>query len=316
MDSFTLSTKSIIQNRFSEFPDELLDQIFSYLPAKDTVRTSALSKRWRCLWTSFNFISFDFDPWNEEEEATSFLDLIQRELLIPDNECIRKLRLHLDMHGPFYTYSNVMMPMSLVSKAAKHQLAELDLSFRHIWKSSALSLITSLKLYLTPAAPPIYNIPTSIRFPRLKALYLICAQFQNKHSARLLFSACPVLKELLVDKCSWYKINGVTISIFTLHTLTIYHHVASNYCLKIRCCSNLRFFKLWSDSLFEIEICSLPFPCYARVEIMPWGPLYKQVQLAHCTLKLLESLCPSAKFLRLSHGTLQVLPSFQFPSFT
>ncbi|XP_021287375.1 putative FBD-associated F-box protein At5g22720 [Herrania umbratica] len=118
MDSFTLSTKSITQNRFSEFPDELVDQIFSYLPPKDVVRTCALSKRWRCWWTSFNFISFDFDPWNEEEEqGARFLDMIKRELLIPDNEYTRIFRLHLDIHGPFYTYSNIMVSMSLVQLA-------------------------------------------------------------------------------------------------------------------------------------------------------------------------------------------------------
>ena len=47
---------------FDSLPDSLLIHILSYLPTRDSIITSTLSRRWRHLWT---LIPFDFSKSND-----------------------------------------------------------------------------------------------------------------------------------------------------------------------------------------------------------------------------------------------------------
>ena len=49
-------------DKISEFPDELLLKILSFLPSKDVVATSAISKRWKSLWKEVNTFRYDATP--------------------------------------------------------------------------------------------------------------------------------------------------------------------------------------------------------------------------------------------------------------
>ncbi|WRX28826.1 F-box domain - like 10 [Theobroma cacao] len=298
----------------SELPDELLHHILSCLPTKDIVRTSAFSTRWRWLWTFFTIVSVDFGAEDEDEnDSASFLDLIQNKLLIPDTARIRKFRIHLHKYSHFYTYPNILFSISLVYKALKHQVEELELSFPHLWRCNMLSLphtlftsesLTSLKLHMSHAAS-VNPYPTSICFPRLKTLHLICIKFLDARFAELLFSGCLVLEELLLDNCYWNTTYGITIAIATLQRLAVYHYYSSsNNSLKIRC-PNLQFLNFWSCSFFNL-VLHLPSLIKAHVEIMPRGNLYQQIRLARSTLNLLERT-RSVKSLRLSSETLKTI---------
>lgn len=46
------------EDRISRLPDELIHKIFSFLDAKQAVRTSILSKRWKLVWTTLPFLTF------------------------------------------------------------------------------------------------------------------------------------------------------------------------------------------------------------------------------------------------------------------
>ncbi|KAL3740404.1 hypothetical protein ACJRO7_021653 [Eucalyptus globulus] len=55
----------------SALPDAVIHHIFSFLPLKDVVKTSVLSKRWRCTWTSTAHLAFN-GVWPRNHDASSF----------------------------------------------------------------------------------------------------------------------------------------------------------------------------------------------------------------------------------------------------
>ena len=46
---------------FSRLPDDILVHILLFLSTKEAIRTSVLSKRWKCLWMSVGMFVFKID---------------------------------------------------------------------------------------------------------------------------------------------------------------------------------------------------------------------------------------------------------------
>ncbi|KAJ0804496.1 putative F-box domain, leucine-rich repeat domain superfamily, F-box-like domain superfamily [Helianthus annuus] len=51
-------------DRLSVLPDDLILKILSFVGLKDAIRTSVLSSRWRCMWTSAPHLSFSSDDFS------------------------------------------------------------------------------------------------------------------------------------------------------------------------------------------------------------------------------------------------------------
>lgn len=68
--------KSCCDDRISFLHESILHHIMTFMPARDVVRTSVLSPRWRPLWTSapcldINIDHFDMDRVKFNEFAES-----------------------------------------------------------------------------------------------------------------------------------------------------------------------------------------------------------------------------------------------------
>lgn len=210
-------------DKISILPDCILQFILSLIPTKDAVATCILSKRWKFLWTSIPIIDFDdallytnADFWYPVE-VTSFMNFVERVLLLRDSSSIKKFRLSCRV---FFSASRVH---AWVSAAVMHDIEELDLCF-FVEKPFMLPLcvfhsesLAVLKLQMNCEL----QLPNCISFPSLKTLELCLVTFVDDGSTEKLFSNCPVLQELSILDCEWVKLMNVTISIPTLKSLTI-----------------------------------------------------------------------------------------------
>ncbi|KAL0448949.1 UNVERIFIED_CONTAM: putative F-box/FBD/LRR-repeat protein [Sesamum latifolium] len=68
LNSKTLENK-YEEDKISSLPEPILHYILSYLPTKDAVKTSALSKTWKATWKSFPIL--DFNQYSFQESAYS-----------------------------------------------------------------------------------------------------------------------------------------------------------------------------------------------------------------------------------------------------
>ena len=58
--------------KFGELPDSVLSDIISFLPTKEAIRTSILSKKWEYLWTSIPKLRFVHNI----EEPMDFVNIV------------------------------------------------------------------------------------------------------------------------------------------------------------------------------------------------------------------------------------------------
>ncbi|KAL7249978.1 hypothetical protein ACSBR1_012063 [Camellia fascicularis] len=148
---------------------------------------------------------------------SSFLDFVERVLLLHDASDIKRLRLM------FTVVVNSSRLNSWISAAVRHNVQELDLSLplqTHFVLPCCLFTCDSLvvlKLFMDcPFKPPIF-----IRFSNLKTLRLSAVTFSDDDSTQQLFSGYPVLQELELLYCGLKNLKTITISIPTLKRLTI-----------------------------------------------------------------------------------------------
>ncbi|PIA57988.1 hypothetical protein AQUCO_00500132v1 [Aquilegia coerulea] len=102
------SNKSIENpDKLSSLPEPILHHILSFLDMKHVVQTSILSTRWRYLWVSLPFLSFDHAVFLRCLESCSpiypykkFVDFVDQVLFHRNNSIIQKFKLKDDCCFP------------------------------------------------------------------------------------------------------------------------------------------------------------------------------------------------------------------------
>ncbi|CAI9303617.1 unnamed protein product [Lactuca saligna] len=219
----TVSATMSNSDDISQLPDCILHHILSFIPTKDDVKTSILSKRWKNLWTSVSNLDFDDALLYKEIEGQDppdeicFMNFVDRVLLFRDTSTIHKFRLSCRV------CFNPSRIHSWISSAIIHNVHELDLCLfvedpfllpQSIFSSRSL---TTLKIEMNC----VLQIPSFINFPHLKTLHLSLITFPDDELTQKLFAGCLVLEELVLLDCEWTNLKNVMISSPNLKRLTI-----------------------------------------------------------------------------------------------
>ncbi|KAJ9188551.1 hypothetical protein P3X46_003901 [Hevea brasiliensis] len=212
-------------DRISNLPDAILHLILSFLQTVDAVKTSLLSKRWRYLWTSLGYLEFDhcyfwsrhIRFWYQREFSEKFTNFVTCVLSFRDGSDIKRFRLSS------FNFCNKWVD-KWIHVVISHNVRELDLS---LCPEGAFLLPHSIgsSKYLTALKLNLFNhvleIPKIMVFNKLTSLHLVSLRFLNDGLARLLFLGCPLLENLVLERCVYDNIKVLDIYATKLKTLTI-----------------------------------------------------------------------------------------------
>ena len=73
----------------SNLSDSIISHILSFLPIKDVIATSVLSKQWRFIWRQVPTLIFRL---TDEEEPDAFVKFVYRVLLFSKSEILQKFK--------------------------------------------------------------------------------------------------------------------------------------------------------------------------------------------------------------------------------
>ncbi|KAL9239001.1 hypothetical protein vseg_013360 [Gypsophila vaccaria] len=207
------------EDRISNLPDSILTLILSLLPTRCAVATSALSSRWKNLWTTVD--SFEFDDVTLrlgtecKDYAEGFPWFVNEVIWRCDAKHICRFR--LGYHG----FDNSAFINTCILFAISKNVQELELNVLNWQKGLKFPIefftCKSLKR-LKIEIDFLFDVPLlSDTFPNLRSLH-IQFKFPDSKLCRKLLSACPKLEDLAIHagprywehlqfKNSWRKIT-------------------------------------------------------------------------------------------------------------
>ncbi|XP_028806313.1 F-box/LRR-repeat protein 13-like [Neltuma alba] len=201
----TLRTEVEVRDRISDLPDSLLLHILSFLPAKEAVATSLLSKRWRPLWPCLPTLDLKRQDFQRLRFFHRFVD---RMLKLADLKSVRKFVLWLD----YYDHHEYFRPwkiskwinIAVVSNKIEHLELRLNPDKGHFELPSGIFTNNNIKVLklsvwsLLSTSGVTVGTLSHVNLPLLEVLHLADVEFADFRSLGMLLSACPLLKHLVV----------------------------------------------------------------------------------------------------------------------
>ncbi|KAG5564508.1 hypothetical protein RHGRI_000628 [Rhododendron griersonianum] len=219
-------------DRISNLPNGLVTQILSCLPTKYAVATSALSTRWKQLWTSITSLDFDDEllvhPQNQSGNPAvqrSFTSFVCQVFMLRRDSAVHRFRLKLNR-----TY-DVSCVNGWIGDMLLHNVREIDLSIRR--KDSTLlpqELFTCVTLVVLKLDIDCnMNVPTSVSLPNLKILHFVCITFVDDDSINRFLLGCPVLEELNMTACVGEGVSVINVVAPMLTSFNMLNVISRHY---------------------------------------------------------------------------------------
>ncbi|KAF7825312.1 F-box/FBD/LRR-repeat protein [Senna tora] len=183
-------------DRFSALPDSLLCHILSFIPTKEAVATSVLSKRWRPVWRYTH--SFDFDDQNYKSNETQYSRFVQfvNTVLFSLDKSHPIKRLRLKSKSTFTSNENMDV---WVNSALQHKVEHLEIESGRITTVMPSSILSSNTIVVMKLNCVEFGAISSVHLPSLKTLHLCNVIFTSPSCFVDLLSGCALLENLVLN---------------------------------------------------------------------------------------------------------------------
>ncbi|XP_071717827.1 putative F-box/FBD/LRR-repeat protein At4g13965 [Rutidosis leptorrhynchoides] len=217
------------EDRISNLPDDIIHHILSFLDLKYAMQTSALSKKWKLVWTFLPQLNLDSYKFSTISHFNKFVKhaLLHRNNLIE----VSALELRCRALVTNYTFKRI------VNYADLHNVRRLNLVWtttkdhefpEFLFSCRALEDLT-LEFDFTSNAR-CYISESGWDFPALKKLNLRNFVIDvSKYKRINLFSKCVNLKDLTLDRIEMCYLEELSLCLPQLSNLTIYHRYSYDY---------------------------------------------------------------------------------------
>ncbi|KAJ9547246.1 hypothetical protein OSB04_019789, partial [Centaurea solstitialis] len=298
------------EDRISTLPDEIVHHIVSFLDMKYAVQTSALSKKWKHIWTSMKHLNLNSGSFDTSDKFVKFVN----DVLSHRNYGIEVPAVELSFEGGTLHFDEVVK--SVVNYAYPRNVRKLTIEW--FWNGEVRKLPRRLfrchtLKHLTLAAnddTAAYGVSVSNSawdFPALETMYLTNIEFRDHKSSLNLFSKCVNLKDLTLHRCYMLHVDIFDVCAPQLSNLTIidpfrFPKVFNMVAPKLKSltasvmdmCSNFLHLSVEDlDSLEKVNLFMGPHSCIEK-------------RYAPGLLDLFQKLC-NAKFLILDDGIIKHL---------
>ncbi|GJU04597.1 F-box domain containing protein [Tanacetum coccineum] len=213
-------------DRLSNLPDDLIHKILSFVGIKCAIETSALSSRWRFIWTSMPYLDFLVEDFSTPPKLSQFVT----QVLSRRNNLVEVFSIKLRFRG----YFSQEFVKQLLNYAFSHNIRQLDITW--LYEKGIdypLSLICSRSLtHLSLRKKYVYRIgkgygftsTSTLKLPLLTSLYLediiFCCDDDSDKCVGI-FSECVNLKILTLKGCKVTGFSHLNICLPLLSNLTL-----------------------------------------------------------------------------------------------
>ena len=250
-------------DRISDLPEFIMHHILSFLPRKEAGKTSLLSKKWNCVWSSFPILDFDQCHYVKNNgslyQGTRNKKRVKRFMNIVDKSFGRfhehKFRLQkFKLHMTLVDFKLASLVDKWIEWAFAHDAKEIDLVVMTREKTYALTRATFVEQSTNGCKLERAFSRSAVKFYSLQKLSLrdICV---NEETIQDIIHTCPFITDVDIIVCKGLK----TVEISKLPKLRYFNlvsHKRDVECVKIEA-PNLQYFRFSGSEqcLLDITAC-------------------------------------------------------------
>ncbi|KAL5730846.1 hypothetical protein ACHQM5_003635 [Ranunculus cassubicifolius] len=158
-----------VEDRISQFPDDILHQILSFFPTNFAISTCLLSTRWKNVWMGVSTLHFDDMQYfsNVSKNQIKFFNFVYKAFLIRDSNVVNKLILSCEI--PLQSswldkWISCLLRRKIEDISIKACTYTTNNHFLHLDLLNRKSLKIKTSSFI--------KFPSSVSFSRLKVLHL------------------------------------------------------------------------------------------------------------------------------------------------